>query len=128
LIMLELHHVKGKPSIVIVPKTLISNWQEEAEKFAKNTKVLVVDGSAEERAEQIKTAKKFDLIITSYSFFQRDTDVYKERKVSFNYAVLDEAQYIKNFKTRNAQVVKQIDADYRLALTGTPLENSIAEL
>lgn len=87
-----------------------------------------MDGSAEERAKQIKTAKKFDLVITSYSFFQRDTDVYKERKVSFNYAVLDEAQYIKNFKTRNAQVVKQIDADYRLALTGTPLENSIAEL
>jgi len=128
LVMLELQQKKGKPSIVIVPKTLMGNWEAEAKKFVKNTKVLLVDGSAEEREKQIKKAKKYNLVITSYSFFQRDSDFYKKEKISFNYAVLDEAQYIKNFKTKNAQVVKTIDADYRLALTGTPLENSISEL
>jgi SNF2 family DNA or RNA helicase len=89
---------------------------------------LVVDGNQNERASIIKKAKNFDLIITSYSSYQRDSLKYKKEKITFNYAVLDEAQYIKNFKTRNAQIVKEIDADFRLALTGTPLENSISEI
>lgn len=128
LIMLEINSIKDKPSIVIVPKTLIGNWVEESRKFAKKTKVLVVDGSQKQREELIKTIKEFDLVITSYSSYQRDADKYKKESVFFNYAVLDEAQYIKNFKTKNAQVVKEINADFRLALTGTPLENSISEI
>jgi SNF2 family DNA or RNA helicase len=66
--------------------------------------------------------------LTSYSLFQRDSDFYKENSVKFNYAILDEAQYIKNFRTKNAATVKEIDSDYRLALSGTPLENSVGEI
>ena len=128
LIMLELNKVKNKPSIVIVPKTLIGNWIEETKKFSKSTSFKVVDGSQKERKKIIQEANNFNLIITSYSFFQKDADIYKKEKITFNYAVLDEAQYIKNFQTRNARVVKEIDADFRLALTGTPLENSIGEI
>jgi SNF2 family DNA or RNA helicase len=128
LIMLELNIVKDKPSIVIVPKTLIGNWMEESKKFAPNMSFLVVDGTQKERTLAVKKSKDFNFIITSYSAFQRDAEIYKSEKVNFNYAVLDEAQYIKNFKTKNAQIVKEIDADYRLALTGTPLENSVAEI
>ncbi|EFK95215.1 SNF2-related:Helicase [sediment metagenome] len=68
------------------------------------------------------------MILTSYSLFQRDFEIYEEEKVKFNYAVLDEAQYIKNFKTKNAIIVKKIESNYRLTLTGTPLENSIGEI
>jgi SNF2 family DNA or RNA helicase len=60
--------------------------------------------------------------------FQRDADFYKEQGIKFNYAILDEAQYIKNFRTQNAIRVKEIDSEHRLALTGTPLENSISEI
>jgi SNF2 family DNA or RNA helicase len=94
----------------------------------KKTKTLIIDGSEKERKRLIKNYHKYDLLITSYSFFQRDASFYKKEKVIFNYAVLDEAQYIKNFRTKNAQVVKEINADYRLALSGTPLENSVSEL
>jgi SNF2 family DNA or RNA helicase len=60
--------------------------------------------------------------LTSYSLFQRDSDFYKENSVKFNYAILDEAQYIKNFRTKNAATVKEIDSDYRLAYLGLPLK------
>ena len=91
-------------------------------------KVVAVSGNQKERNKQISELDGKDLIITSYSFFQRDSEFYKTKKIDFNYAVLDEAQYIKNFKTKNAQIVKEIDADFRLALSGTPLENSVSEI
>jgi len=59
---------------------------------------------------------------------QKDCEVYDKQKIKFNYCVLDEAQFIKNHATKNAQIVKKINADYRLALTGTPLENSVSEI
>ncbi|MCK5358170.1 MAG: DEAD/DEAH box helicase, partial [Elusimicrobiales bacterium] len=75
-----------------------------------------------------KNAKQYDLIITGYATMQKDCEVYNKQKIKFNYCVLDEAQFIKNHTTKNAQIVKKINADYRLALTGTPLENSVSEI
>lgn len=128
LVLIEKEKVKNKPSIVICPKTLLYNWQSEVEKFTPKIKAIVIDGFPDERKELIKKAKNYDLIITGYATMQKDHEVYDKQKVKFNYCILDEAQFIKNHATKNAQIVKKINADYRLALTGTPLENSVSEI
>jgi len=116
------------PSLVVAPKTLLNNWLDEVSKFVPKLRVVIIDGFPKERMEIIKKAKNYDLIITSYSVLQKDFEVYQKNKLKFNYCILDEAQFIKNHKTKNAQIVKKIDANYRLALTGTPLENSVSEI
>ena len=120
--------VKGKPSLVVCPKTLLYNWEREAAQFTPGLKVAVIDGSPSERARLISDARSYDLLITGYATMKNDQTRYKEANIRFNYCVLDEAQFIKNHATKNAQIVKQIDADYRLALTGTPIENSVSEI
>jgi SNF2 family DNA or RNA helicase len=128
LILLDREKVAGKPSIVVCPKTLIYNWQDEVYKFTPGMKSIIIDGTIRERDKMIKNLDKYDLVITSYATIRNDLAKYREKGVKFNYCVLDEAQFIKNHQTKNAQMVKMIDADYRLALTGTPLENSVAEI
>ena len=117
-----------RASIVICPSSLTLNWQNEAEKFTNKLKTLVVRGTAAERKKQINEASEYDLIITSYDLLKRDIEVYKENKYKFRFAIADEAQYLKNSNTQNAKAVKEILADTRYALTGTPIENSLAEL
>jgi len=128
LTLIEMNKVKDKPSIVICPKTLLYNWQDEVNKFTPKIKAIVLDGPPLERKEKISSIKNHDLAITSYATMQKDVEVYDKEKLKFNYCILDEAQNIKNHTTKNARVVKKIDADYRLALTGTPLENSVSEI
>ncbi|MDP3988645.1 MAG: DEAD/DEAH box helicase [bacterium] len=128
LVLLERERVAKEPSLVICPKTLIYNWQAEAKRFTPTLKVAVIDGTPTERATLIKKAKDYDLLITGYATYKIDASVYKKKKIKFNYCVLDEAQFIKNHSTKNAQIVKEVDAKYRLALTGTPLENSVSEV
>ena len=117
-----------RASIVICPSSLTLNWQNEAEKFTNGLKTLVIRGNAQERKEQIAKIGEYDLIITSYDLLKRDVETYKENKYQFRFAIADEAQYLKNSNTQNAKAVKEILADTRYALTGTPIENSLAEL
>ena len=117
-----------RASIVICPSSLILNWQNEAKKFTNELKTLVIKGNALERKEQISQIKDFDIVITSYDLLKRDIEIYREQKYKFRYAIADEAQYLKNSNTQNAKAVKDILADTRYALTGTPIENSLAEL
>ena len=117
-----------KASIVICPSSLTLNWQNEAQKFTNKLRTLVIRGNAFERKKQIEQADKYDLLITSYDLLKRDVEVYKENKYNFKFAIADEAQYLKNSNTQNAKAVKEIVADTRYALTGTPIENSLAEL
>lgn len=117
-----------RASIVICPSSLTLNWQNEAQKFTNKLKTLVIRGTATERKKQISKANKYDLIITSYDLLKRDIEIYKENKYKFRFAIADEAQYLKNSNTQNAKAVKEILADARYALTGTPIENSLAEL
>jgi len=117
-----------RTSIVICPSSLTLNWQNEAQKFTNKLKTLVIRGTAIERKKQINNANQYDLIITSYDLLKRDIEVYKENKYKFRFAIADEAQYLKNSNTQNAKAVKEILADTRYALTGTPIENSLAEL
>ena len=116
------------PSIVITPSSLALNWKSEIEKFANSINVLVIRGNSEEREKQIKSIPNYDLVITSYDLLKRDMDVYKREDILFKYQIADEAQYIKNSNTQNAKSLKAINAQTRYALTGTPIENSLAEL
>lgn len=104
------------------------NWKNEAEKFANGLKTLVIRGSLAERKDKIKNIEKYDLVITSYDLLKRDIELYKEKDYQFKYVIADEAQYLKNSNTQNAKAVKQIKSETRYALTGTPIENSLAEL
>ena len=117
-----------KPSIVVCPSSLTINWKNEAQKFANDINVQVIYGSAEERINQINNIPNYDLIITSYDSLKRDIEKYKEKNYSFKYIIADEAQYIKNNNTQNAKAIKEITAETRYALTGTPIENSLSEL
>ena len=117
-----------KASIVVSPSSLTLNWYNEAKKFAPTLKVCVIRGNNKERKEIIDKIENYDLIITSYDLLKRDIELYKNKKYKFRYAIADEAQYLKNSNTQNAKAIKSILADTRFALTGTPIENSLAEL
>ena len=117
-----------RPSIVVCPSSLSLNWKSEIDKFVPSIKTLVIHGSAEERARQINSIKKYNLVITSYDLLKRDIEEYKNKNYNFKYIIADEAQYIKNNNTQNSKVIKEINADTRFALTGTPIENSLSEL
>ena len=117
-----------KASIVVSPSSLTLNWYNEAKKFAPTLKVCVIRGNNKERKEIVDKIENYDLIITSYDLLKRDIELYKNKKYKFRYAIADEAQYLKNSNTQNAKAIKSILADTRFALTGTPIENSLAEL
>ncbi|MEG0378559.1 MAG: DEAD/DEAH box helicase, partial [Eubacterium sp.] len=118
----------GEPaiSLVICPSSLVLNWEKEIERFAPEIKTLTVMGSAADRKEIISKADEADVLITSYELLKRDVLHYEP--LSFYYEIIDEAQYIKNHNTQNAKAVKVINSKVRFALTGTPVENSLAEL
>jgi SNF2 family DNA or RNA helicase len=117
-----------KTSIVVSPSSLALNWMAEAKKFVPNLKVKVISGTANERKEIIKNIQNYDLVITSYDLLKRDIENYKKINYNFRYIIADEAQYLKNSNTQNAKAIKELKADTRYALTGTPIENSLAEL
>lgn len=128
LAVLSIHAKKDKPSLIIAPKTLLHNWEQEVIKFAPHLKTILIDGAQSERKSKIAKARKYDLIITSYPALQRDIEIYEQYKLCFNYCVLDEAQYVKNPHTKSSHIVRRVKSDYRLVLTGTPLENGVLEL
>jgi len=119
-------HSKDSLSLVVCPSSLILNWQSEIEKFSKTLTSIIISGSSDERKVQIRSCKDYDVVITSYDYLKRDIEAYES--LTFQYQIIDEAQYIKNHNTKNAISVKQIQARHRFALTGTPIENSLAEL
>jgi len=114
-----------RPSLIVCPTSLVRNWEAEAKKFTPQLKTLVVSGP--DRARDFRRMDGFDLVVTSYALLQRDFDeAYLGRR--FGAVVLDEAQHIKNRETKNAKAVKLLQADRKLALTGTPVENSVADV
>lgn len=117
-----------KTSIVVSPSSLSLNWKNEIEKFSPDLNIKVIRGTATERKDLIQKIDNYDLVITSYDLLKRDTDIYKDRNYNFKFIIADEAQYLKNNNTKNAKAIKQLKADTRFALTGTPIENSLAEL
>jgi superfamily II DNA or RNA helicase len=114
-----------KPTLVICPASVLHNWRREAEKFTPHLKVLVLE-SGNARHNLRKQIPQHDIIVTNYALLRRDLEALQ--KFSFCAVVLDEAQFIKNPTAQITQSVKQIQADQRLALTGTPLENRLLDL
>lgn len=114
------------PSIVICPASLVLNWESEIMRFTPRLRPLSIIGSASQRAALSQQIAQFDVVLTSYELLKRDVELYKG--IKFDCEILDEAQFIKNFNTQNARTVKCIDALNHFALTGTPVENSLAEL
>ncbi|MDE3047810.1 MAG: SNF2 helicase associated domain-containing protein, partial [Verrucomicrobiota bacterium] len=122
------NHLKNKEAktLVVCPTSLLYNWKEELHRFNPKLQVIVVDGVPSMRKKSLAKMSEFDVIITSYTLLQKDIEIYSQ--IPFSYAILDEAQHIKNRGTRNAKSVKMIQAAHRLILTGTPIENSLDEL
>lgn len=116
----------SQPSLVVAPTSLVYNWEAEVQKFAPELKTLVISGSRDERQEGMAKITQADLVITSYPLIRRDVDDYQD--VAFRFCILDEAQQIKNAASQGARAVKNLKAKARFALTGTPMENSLAEL
>lgn len=112
--------------LVVCPSSLTLNWLSEIARFAPQLKALCLSGTVAERNKLFEMAGDYDVLITSYATLLRDIDRYE----SLHFAVqfLDEAQNIKNHTTQSAKAVKVIRSDLRFALTGTPVENSLAEL
>ncbi|MFI5494298.1 SNF2-related protein [Actinoplanes sp. NPDC051859] len=115
------------PTLLICPMSLVSNWQKEAARFAPRLRVYVHHGGTRKRdAEFLLAVRESDVVITTYGTALRDLG--NLRSVHWGRVVCDEAQAIKNSGTRQAQAVRAIPARTRLALTGTPVENHLAEL
>ncbi len=113
-----------KPSLVVLPTSLIFNWKRETERFAPQLKLLSLHGK--ERAEHFPTIPEHDVVITTYPLLWRDEKALAEHE--YHLLILDEAQTVKNVSSQAAQVVRKLNARHRLCLTGTPLENHLGEL
>ncbi|HLK62692.1 MAG TPA: DEAD/DEAH box helicase [Bryobacteraceae bacterium] len=110
------------PSLVVVPKSLVFNWKQEAARFTPELRVLDHTGSARDFAE----FSDYDVILTTYGTLRRDAAEFKD--IEFDYIVLDEAQAIKNATTESAKSARLLRGRNRLALSGTPVENHLGEL
>ncbi|MEA2049290.1 MAG: DEAD/DEAH box helicase [Campylobacterota bacterium] len=117
-------NILKKPSLIIMPTSLIANWKNEAKKFTPNLSVLSLQGI--NRKENYNKILNYDLILSTYPLITKDFEIYKN--ISFSYIVLDEAQKIKNPKTKMTIAIKSLKSDHRLALSGTPVENNLGEL
>ena len=113
-----------RPALVVAPTSLMGNWRREAARFAPGLKTLVLHGA--DRFARFDDIAGHDLVLTTYPLLSRD----QERLAghSFHSLILDEAQSVKNPKSQAALVVRGLQADHRLCLTGTPMENHLGEL
>lgn len=116
---------RNLPALIVCPTSLVRNWEAEAKKFTPGLKTLVISGP--DRARDFALIDDADLVISSYALVQRDFEAaYAGR--NFSVVVLDEAQHIKNRQTRSAMSVKSLQSFQRLVITGTPVENSVADI
>jgi SNF2 family DNA or RNA helicase len=113
-------------SMIVCPASLVLNWESEINRFAPQLRAISVIGDAQQRRDLISQIGEYDAVLTSYDLLKRDIDLYDGTK--FFCQIIDEAQYIKNAVTLNARAVKSVDSMQRFALTGTPIENSLAEI
>jgi superfamily II DNA or RNA helicase len=113
-----------KPSLLLLPTSLVGNWRRELEKFAPSLDVGVLHGPG--RRALFSSAMTRDVVLTTYPLLLRDLKLYQEHE--FHYLVLDEAQVIKNPRSLVARAAMSLQAEHRLCLTGTPIENGLDEL
>ncbi|WP_042221066.1 DEAD/DEAH box helicase [Oceanobacillus manasiensis] len=117
---------KQQPALIVCPSSLTYNWLHELKKFAPELNAAIMDGSKAKRIANRRQVMEKDVVISSYPLLRQDIQWYE--KQAFHTVLFDEAQAFKNPVTQTARAVKKIQADYRFALTGTPMENSLEEL
>lgn len=123
---LLLSRAKAGPALVVAPTSVVGNWLQESQRFAPALNVAMYGDSNESRSDLLSTAKAGDLVVISYGLIVRDIDALKN--VHWHTLVLDEAQAIKNAATQRAKSVKQLNADFRVVTTGTPVQNNLMDL
>lgn len=117
----------NRPVLLVCPTSVLDNWHREAARFAPGLPVMVHHGTGRMRGAAFKKAAgKHAIVVTSYGLVHRESDMLC--KVGWGGVVLDEAQNIKNPETKQARAVRSLEAEYRLALTGTPVENNVGDL
>ena len=115
------HHTAGA-SLIVMPRSLLFNWQDELQKFAPQLTYYIYYGQQRDLAE----AMKYQLVLTTYALVRNDIEVFQQQQ--FHYIVLDESQNIKNLTSQVTQAVMLLNGHHRLALSGTPIENNLTEL
>jgi len=116
-----------RPVLLICPMSVVSNWQKEAERFTPGLPVMVHHGTERKRGEDFaEEAQRHAIVVSSYALLHRDIEHLKQLR--WLGIVLDEAQNIKNPETKQARAARSLAADYRIALTGTPVENNVGDL
>jgi SNF2 family DNA or RNA helicase len=115
---------KPGPALVVVPRSLIFNWKQEAARFTPGLKVL--DHTGMGRLKPGEHFQDYDMILTTYGTLRRDVIEFKD--LTFDYCILDESQAIKNAGSQSAKAVRLLQANHRLAMSGTPVENHLGEL
>ena len=127
LLHLKEENVLEKPTLLVCPTSVMGNWQKEVKKFAPTLKVLEYHGDKRPKGKAFTEAvNKHDLVITSYALIHRDIKLLKT--IEWQIIVLDEAQNVKNSEAKQSQAVRQLETTFRIALTGTPVENRLQEL
>lgn len=124
-----LNQLKHKPCLVVAPTSVINNWQSEIEKFAPSVKTFMLSDYAaqgDDRKLIVDKLKKNNLLLCSYGLLQNHEELLEDKE--FAMVVLDESQAIKNPLTKRASAAKKLKADFRLVLSGTPIENNLTEL
>ena len=115
-----------RPSLVVAPRSVLRNWENEARRFTPSLNVAVYHGAGRHKVvEQLEAGQPIDLVVTTYALLQRDPAL---SAIPWHLVVLDEAQAIKNAKTKVATAARDLIARHRVCLTGTPMENNLGEL
>lgn len=120
----KIQKVIVKPSLVVAPVSLIYNWENEIMKFSPFLKVLKYRG--QNRHKKINKFSKYDIILSGYATVRNDIDLLEN--YDFLYVVLDESQYIKNSESKTYKAMLRLESEFKLTLTGTPVENSLTDL
>lgn len=114
------------PSLIVCPPTLTGHWYYEIQKYTDTLRPVLYTGNSRERARLSSKLKSYDIVITSYEVVRNDITSLEEQK--WLYCILDEGHVIKNSKTKLTKAVKNIQAQHRLILSGTPIQNNVLEL
>ncbi|MCU4676884.1 SNF2-related protein [Catenovulum sp. 2E275] len=122
--VLRLNQQLDKPALVVCPTSLVGNWLNEAEKFTPELKIKSAHGI--NRQSTLDNLAAYDVVITTYPLINRDFEQLEQQE--FKILILDEAQNIKNPRAQMTQSIKRLNANYRLCLSGTPIENHLGEL
>jgi hypothetical protein len=116
-----------EPVLLVCPTSVVGNWQKKAARFTPGLPVLVHHGVPRTRGQTLaRQVKKYAMVISSYALLHRDFEVLKE--IPWSGVILDEAQNIKNPETKQARAARALSGGFRLALTGTPVENNVGDL